>query len=52
MTTWLPHWIALLVLVLPLVPVVADDPDDKEIGRLVKQLGSDKFKERRQRQSG
>src|SRR5207253_8191585 len=32
--------------VLPFVPAVADDPDDKEIARLVTQLGSDKFKKR------
>src|SRR5436853_335021 len=46
MTTWWPRWIALLVLVLPFVPVVAVDGDDKDIERLVKQLGSAKFKER------
>ena len=46
MTTWLPRWFALLVLVLPFVSVVAVDADDKEIERLVKQLGSAKFKER------
>src|SRR5205085_2416720 len=33
-------------LVLPFVSAVAGDPDDKEIARLVKQLGSAKFKER------
>jgi WD40 repeat protein len=44
------HLVATLLrlprLVLPFVPAVAYDPDDKEIERLVKQLGSDKFKER------
>jgi WD40 repeat protein len=43
MTTWLPHCFALLLLVLPFVPVVADDPDDAEIARLVKQLGSSDY---------
>src|ERR1700722_15902973 len=46
MTTWLPRWIACLVLLLPFVPVVTADHDDKEIERLVKQLASGKFKER------
>src|SRR5947208_908164 len=46
MTTCLPRWIASLVLVLPFVPAVAVDPDDKDIERLVKQLGSDKFRQR------
>src|SRR3989440_3372751 len=46
MTTWLIRCFAGLLLVLPFVPAVADDPDDKEIARLVKQLGSAKFKER------
>src|SRR5437660_395322 len=46
MTTWLPRWFALLVLVLPFVPAVAVDNDDQEIARLVKQLGSVKFKDR------
>src|SRR5882762_186018 len=45
MIPWWPRWFALLVL-LPFVPVVTGDADDQEIGRLVKQLGSDKFKER------
>src|SRR5438046_2266969 len=48
MTTWLTRCFALLLLVLPFVPAVADDPDDKEIARLVKQLGSDVFEERAQ----
>jgi hypothetical protein len=48
MTTWLPRWIALLVLALPFVPAVAVAPDDKEIERLVKQLDSVKFKERQE----
>jgi WD40 repeat protein len=46
MTTWLPPGFALLLLVLPFVPVAAVAPDDAEIARLVEQLGSDKFKER------
>src|SRR5205085_7085008 len=46
MTTWLTRGFAGLLLVLPFVPAVADDPDDKEIARLVKQLGSDVFEER------
>src|SRR5207247_4157676 len=46
MTTWLQRWFALVLLVLPFVPVVAVDADDKDIERLVKQLGSAKFKER------
>src|SRR5437588_6582913 len=46
MTTWLTRCFAGLLLVLPFVPAVADDPDDKEIERLVKQLGSDKYKVR------
>ena len=44
MTTWLPRCVALLFLMLPFVPVVAGG--DMEIDRLIKQLGSDKFKER------
>jgi WD40 repeat protein len=46
MTTWLPRWNALLVLVLLSVPVVAADPDGAEIARLVKQLGDDEFEKR------
>src|SRR5437764_2607410 len=46
MTTWLTRCVAVLLLVLPFVPAVAGDPDDKDIERLVKQLGSTKFKER------
>src|SRR5213080_2230450 len=46
MTTCLIRCFAGLLLVLPFVPAVADDPDDKEIARLVKQLGSDVFEER------
>ena len=41
MTGWLPFWFALPMLVLPFVPVVTVAPDDKDIERLVKQLGSD-----------
>src|SRR5437588_6020506 len=46
MNTWLIRGFAFLLLMLPFVPAVADDPDDKEIARLVKQLGSDVFEER------
>ena len=45
MTTWLPRWIALLVLVLQFVPVVAA-LDDTEIARLIKHLGQDDFDKR------
>src|SRR5437870_8967477 len=43
MIAWFPRWIALVLLALPFVPAVADDPDDKEIARLVKQLGSSDY---------
>src|SRR5437660_4397835 len=46
MTTWLTRCFAGLLLTLPFVPAVADDPDDKEIARLVKQLGSSDFRTR------
>jgi hypothetical protein len=46
MITWLPRSFALLLLALPFVPAVADDPDDAEIVRLVKQLGSSDFRMR------
>ena len=46
MTTWVIRCFAGLLLVLPFVPAVADDPDDKEIARLVKQLGSSDFRMR------
>ena len=46
MTTWLPRWIALVLLTLPFIPVVAVDADDKEIARLVKQLGSSDYRMR------
>src|SRR5437660_5856689 len=46
MIAWFPRWIALVLLALPLIPVIADDPDDKEIARLVKQLGSSDFRTR------
>src|SRR5207249_3697983 len=46
MTTWLIRGFAFLLLMLPFVPAVADDPDDKEIARLVKQLGSSDFRAR------
>src|SRR6059036_3602768 len=46
MTTWLIRGFAFLLLMLPFVPAVADDPDDKEIARLVKQLGSSDYRMR------
>src|SRR5438034_11510909 len=46
MTTWLTRCFAGLLLVLPFVPAVADDSDDKEIARLVKQLGSSDYRMR------
>src|SRR5437764_9782958 len=46
MNTWLIRCFAGLLLVLPFVPAVADDPDDKEIARLVKQLGSSDYRMR------
>ena len=46
MTTWLTRCFAGLLLVLPFIPVVAVAPDDKEIARLVKQLGSSDFRTR------
>src|SRR5437667_9540541 len=46
MTTWLIRCFAFLLLMLPFVPAVADDPDDKEIARLVKQLGSSDYRTR------
>ena len=46
MTSWLIRYIPFLLLVLPFAPVVADDLDDKEIARLVKQLGSTDFRMR------
>src|SRR2546426_2403068 len=46
MTTWLIRGFAFLLLMLPFVPAVADDPDDKEIARLVKELGSSDFRTR------
>src|SRR5207253_9683752 len=46
MTTWLIRCFAFLLLMLPFVPAVADDPDDKEIARLVKQLGSSDYRMR------
>ena len=47
MTTWLIRGFAFLLLMLPFVPAVADDPDDKEIARLVKQLGSSDYRTRK-----
>src|SRR6266571_3554265 len=44
MTSWLIRCFAFLLLMLPFVPAVADDPDDKEIARLVKQLGSSDYR--------
>src|SRR5437660_1047191 len=46
MTTWLTRCFAVLLLLLPFVPAVADDPDDKEIARLVQQLGSSDYRTR------
>jgi WD40 repeat protein len=46
MTSWLTRCFALLLLVLPFVPAVADDLDDEEIARLLKQLGSTDFRTR------
>ena len=46
MTTWLIRCFAFLLFTLPFVPAVADDPDDQEIARLVKQLGSSDFRTR------
>ena len=46
MTIWLTRCFAMLLLVPPFVPAVADDPDDKEIARLVKQLGSSDYRMR------
>ena len=46
MTTWLPRWIACLVFVLSFASLIAAAPDDAEIARLVKQLGSDDFDQR------
>src|SRR5438552_1160736 len=46
MTTWLIRCFAFSLLMLPFVPAVADDPDDKEIARLVKQLGSSDYRTR------
>jgi len=46
MKTWLPRWFACLVMAHSFVPVIAAGPDDAEIARLVKQIGSDKYKER------
>src|SRR5438132_13724305 len=46
MTSWLIRCFAGLLLVLPFVPAVADDPADKEIARLVKQLGSSDLRTR------
>ena len=46
MTAWLPRWFACLLLVLAFVPGRAAAPDDKEIERLIKQLGHDDFDKR------
>src|SRR5437879_282663 len=50
MTTWLPRWFALLVLVLPFVPVGAAappaGPSAAQVGRLIEQLGDDEFARR------
>jgi WD40 repeat protein len=46
MATGSSRWLAFLVWVLPFFPLVAASPDDKEIERLVKQLGDDEFEKR------
>jgi WD40 repeat protein len=46
MMTWIPRGFALLLLVPPFFPVGAVEPDDKEIARLVKQLGSFDYRTR------
>jgi WD40 repeat protein len=46
MTPCLPRWIACLLFVLPFAPVVVAAPDDKEIARLVEQLGDEQFDKR------
>lgn len=46
MTTWLPRWFACLVFGLSFVPILAVQPDGKDIERLVKQLGSTDFRKR------
>src|SRR5215813_2465491 len=46
MVAWLARWFALLVLVLPCISGCGAEPDDKEIARLIKQLGDDQFHKR------
>ena len=46
MNSWLTRCLAGLLLVLPFVSAVADDPDDKELAGLVKQLGNSDFRMR------
>lgn len=46
MTTWLPRCTAGFVLVLALIPRAAVAADDKEIERLIQQLGDDEFAKR------
>src|SRR5438552_17107749 len=46
MTTWLPRWIALLVLVFLLAAAPPPRPWAAEVARLIEQLGSDRFAER------
>lgn len=46
MTTVSPRWCALLVLPLLFAPVLAAEPDEKELARLIKQLGDDEFDRR------
>src|SRR5437762_1138400 len=45
MTTWLPSYVALLLLVLPFAFAAAPPagPSAAEVGRLIEQLGSDEF---------
>jgi WD40 repeat protein len=46
MTTWLPRWFAMPVLVLFVPLALADDSSNAELARLIKQLGHDNFVER------
>jgi hypothetical protein len=46
MTIWLARCVAMLFLMLPFVPAVAVAHDHTEVERLIKQLGSDRFRQR------
>jgi WD40 repeat protein len=46
MIAWFPRWIGIALLTLPFVSVFAVHPDDKNIERLVQQLGSSGFRTR------